>query len=377
MVIYDAIVIGVGGMGSAALYHLARRGLRVLGIEQFGVAHDRGSSHGQTRIIRKAYFEHPSYVPLVTRAYALWAALESATGQRLFRPTGMLLAGPPDGAIISGVLRSAAEHRLDIRTLTAAETDGRFPAFRIPPGHSRLFDAEAGFLRVEECVRAHAYAACSAGARLLTGGAVQSWSARGDEVVVRADGREFRAARLIIAGGAWAGRLLADLNLPLEVRRKVMLWYATTSDAHDLERGCPVFGFETTDGFFYGFPALDQGEIKLALHGGGQAVEDPAGVDRGLHPEDEAPLRRFIAEYLPYVSPRPLRHAVCLYTMTPDEHFVIDTHPRHPNVHFAAGFSGHGFKFAPVVGSVLADLAVQGRTDEPIGFLSARRFARP
>jgi sarcosine oxidase len=233
---YDAIVIGLGGMGSAALYHLARRGLRALGIEQFEIAHDRGSSHGQTRIIRKAYFEHPAYVPLLHRAYELWGELEHATNQELFCRCGLLLGGPPDQEIISGVRRAACEHHLDIRALTHVQVSERFPGLRIPRRNAILFEPDAGFLKVESCVRAHVDAARACGASILSETAVDSWSAHDDGVSVQAAGTQHTARFLVIAGGAWAGRLLEDLNLPLEVRRKVVFWYEPADDSYDLHR---------------------------------------------------------------------------------------------------------------------------------------------
>ncbi len=362
-------------MGSAALYHLARRGLRVLGLEPFGVAHDRGSSHGQTRIIRKAYFEHPAYVPLLHRAYTLWGELEAIVGRQLFWRTGLLLSGPPGGPIIGGVERAGREHRLAIERLTPDEAAARFEGFSLPASDTVLFEPDAGFLRVEECVRAHVNAALMAGASLNIGRPVDSWSARGDEVIVRSGEAEYSTRSLVVTAGAWAGCLLSDAGFPLEVRRKVVFWYQPADDTYDLERGCPVYGFDTAEGFMYGFPAIDASGVKVAQHSGGRTVDDPGTVERGLLPGDEEPVRTFVQRYLPRLRPVPRQHSVCLYTMTPDEHFIIDRHPGHSNVVLAAGFSGHGFKFASVVGSILADLVEKGETGEPIAFLSATREA--
>lgn len=380
MVDFDTIVLGVGGMGSSALFHLAARGQRVLGIEQYGIAHDRGSSHGQTRIIRKAYFEHPDYVPLLHRAYALWDDLQRRSGRDLFLRTGLLLGGPADGPIVAGVRRAALEHRLDIESLTAREVGDRYPGLRLLAGEVGLFERDAGILRVEACVQAYVDAAMAAGATVLANTPVLSWSNQGDACVVHTHGNAYTARSLVICAGSWAGRLLADLSLPLEVRRKVLLWYRPADATYDLGAGCPVYGFETASGFLYGFPAIDADGVKVANHTGGHVVSDPAAVDRSLYVEDIATADAFVRTYLPRVAPNdrrlppPHRHAVCLYTMTPDEHFIIDRHPLHPNVAIAAGFSGHGFKFASVVGSILADLATTGETAEPIEFL---RLGRP
>lgn len=375
MQVYDTIVVGIGGMGSAALYHLARRGRKVLGIERFEIAHDRGSSHGESRIIRKAYFEHPDYVPLLHRIYALWAELETVSGKRLFERTGLALAGPPDGEVVSGVRRAADKYQLPIETVPPADLPVRFSGLRFTDGMEVLYEADAGFLRVEECVRAHIEQAAACGAQVITGRQIRSWTADEKGVTVATDHERFAAKELVVCGGAWTATLLGDLALPLEVRRKVVMWFATRGDHYRIVRGCPVFGFETGGRFLYGFPETNPGEIKVADHTGGRVFADPDQLDRQLRPEDEPPVRAFVAAHLPGVTSDLRRSSVCMYTMTPDEHFVIDRHPNHPNVLYAAGFSGHGFKFAPIVGSVLADLVIDGETAEPVEFLRATRPA--
>jgi monomeric sarcosine oxidase len=372
---FDAIVIGVGAMGSAACLELAKRGARVLGIDQFGVAHDRGSSHGQTRIIRKAYFEHPNYVPLLHRAYEMWADLETQSGQALFERCGLLLAGDPAGALIAGCRRAAAEHALALEDIPTGELSARWPGFEAGSGMEVLFEPDAGFLRVEDCVRALVERATAAEVRFEWNTPVLGWSADDESVIVRTGGRNFTASQLVICGGAWAGRLLPGLSTALEVRRKVLLWFRSSEPGHRLDHGCPVFGFDTDLGFIYGFPGDASGEIKIANHTGGEVVSDPSNPDQSLHDSDTRFAAGFFSRHMPGVSPRALRHAICMYTMTPDEHFVIDRMVEHPRVSFAAGFSGHGFKFAPIVGSILADFALEGRTSEPIGFLSASRPA--
>jgi len=370
---YDAIVIGVGGMGSAALYHLARRGVKVLGLEQFDIAHDRGSSHGESRLIRKAYFEHPDYVPLVRRSYELWAELEAAAGRKLFHRSGLLLAGPRDGAVVSGVRRAAAAHALDIQAIAPKDWRTRFPEFVVSEGMDVLFEPDAGFLEVESCVRTYVQQAVEYGATVVTGRSVQGWSADGGGVAVRTPDEVYHADRLVICGGSWSSRLLASLRLPLEVRRKVVFWFESVGGAYSFRCGCPVFGFDVEGGLLYGFPSIDERSVKIADHAGGQAAEDADRLDRRLHPEDEPRVHAFVKAYLPRLTTKMIRHSVCMYTMTPDEHFIIDRHPEYPHVAYAAGFSGHGFKFAPIVGSVLADFTVQDRTDEPVGFLRAAR----
>lgn len=374
--VYDAIILGLGGMGSAALWHLARRGCKVLGIEQFGIAHDRGSSHGGSRLIRRAYFEHPDYVPLVSRAYALWDELEAASATKLFHRTGLYLAGQQPGAMIDGVLRAAAAHQLDIETVSHADSVRRFPGLLAARDMTILYESDAGFLEVENCVRAYIDLAQAAGAHLRIGETVRSWSAASGNVEVVTDSQTCRARHLIVCGGPWTSRLMNDLGVPLEVRRKVVVWYETANSRFRVDNGAPVFCFDTPAGFFYGFPTLDGHTVKVGEHSGGQPVDRPENLDRNLHDEDLAPLTRFSDAHLPAATTKVVRHSVCMYTMTPDEHFVIDRHRDHENVFVACGFSGHGFKFASVVGSVLADFVMSGRTSEPIQFLSASRFAR-
>jgi monomeric sarcosine oxidase len=370
----DCIVLGTGGVGSAALHHLARRGARALGIERFAPGHDRGSSHGETRIIRLAYFEHPDYVPLLRRAYALWEELEARCGLRLYHETGLLEVGPRAGVVVPGVLASARRHALEVEALEPREAERRFPGFRIPDGMAVVFERRAGYLRVEDCVRAHAGEAVRLGARLATGETVLRWRVDGAGVEVETDRATHRAARLVVAAGAWAGGLLAELGVRLEVRRKTLLWYRTLSPRHREAEGGPGFFYETPGGLFYGFPELRGGELKVAEHSGGEAVADPLAVDRSLRDADRAPVEAFLRRCVPGVaSDGCLRHAVCLYTMSPDEHFVVDRVPAHPQVSFAAGLSGHGFKFTSVLGEVLADLALDGGTELPIGFLSCER----
>jgi len=373
---FDAIVLGTGGIGSAALCELARRGVRVLGIDRFAGTHDRGSSHGRTRITRLAYFEHADYVPLLRRANHLWRALDEQYEHSLYRPCELLQVGPPEGEVIRGVQQSAREHNLDVEPLAADEVERRYDGFVCPESMVGVTERQAGILQVEACVGAHLDEAVRRGAELRTGDAVRGWSVRGNEVVVRTGKDSFSASRLIVTAGAWAGELLARLGLPLEVRRKPMYWFACDDSRYDAQKGAPVFLYETPAGVIYGFPRLDSLGVKVAEHSGGRAVEDPLSVDRDSDPADERLLVDFLQAYLPGVSDRRTHWSVCLYTMTPDGHFIVDAHPEYPQVILAAGLSGHGFKFAPVLGEALADLALRGQTDLPIGFLSLRRFDR-
>jgi sarcosine oxidase len=375
---FDVIVLGLGGVGSAALHQVARRGHRVLGIDQFAPPHDRGSTHGQTRIIRQAYFEHPDYVPLLFRAYELWREIEAATGQSLFEQVGLLEVGPADGIVVPGVLASAEQHHLAVEQLTAAEVEQRFPAFRVPEKFAAVFEPTAGFLHVERCVAAQLQLAAQAGAVLQLDTSVLDWSVSKTGVVVVTDRGEFRSDRLIIAAGPWATRMLPSLGVPLEVRRKPIYWFdvAQRNAQVSIATGCPTFLYELDNGVFYGFPAIDDRGVKVAQHSGGSAVVDPSTVDRSRDDADCKSVCQFAAAHLVGLMPQPREHATCLYTMSPDENFIVDTLPGEPRVAFAAGLSGHGYKFAPVLGEVLADLVESGHTRHPIEFLRVGRFGK-
>ncbi len=366
---YDSIVIGAGGVGSAALYHLARRGSRSLGLDRFPSGHDRGSSHGESRIIRQAYFEHPDYVPLCREAYTAWDELSEACGQTLRYETGLLQVGPADGAVIQGVLQSARRHGLEVEQFAASDVVHRFRGFDLPDSMCGVFESRAGYLPVERCVLAHLGEARRLGAELITGVTVTGWQVDGSGYVVETDRGQFAADHIVITAGPWSAGLLADLGVSLEVRRKPMFWFANRAPEYRATEGCPAWLFEVPEGVFYGFPDLGNGTIKVAEHSGGERVIDPLALDRSMRARDQNRLGRFLSAHLPNAGRQVVRHSVCMYTMTPDEHFLVDIHPGHKGLAFAAGLSGHGFKFAPVLGQALADLVLDGRSNLPIGFL--------
>ncbi|HVS35713.1 MAG TPA: N-methyl-L-tryptophan oxidase [Gemmataceae bacterium] len=370
---YDAIVLGIGGMGSAAAFELGRRGRRVLGLEQFALGHDRGSSHGHTRIIRKAYFEHPDYVPLVLRAWERWRDLERRCGRTLLTEHPCLSIGPPDGELIAGVRQSAAQHRLLVEALDAAGLRRRYPAFRFSDEYVGLVEPSAGFLYVDDCVRAHAEEARKLGAVIRDGEPATSWKAEGSGVIVETTAGRYSAGRLIITAGPWAGRMLGEIGADLTVMRQVVFWLG--GDEAALRREAfPIFIAQTPDGDFYGLPALNADGVKVARHYGVPELREPSQIVRTISEADEAPVRRFVRAHLPAADGPVRRASTCIYTLTADRHFLIDVHPEHPQVIFAAGFSGHGFKFASVMGEILADLAESGRTDQPIGMFRLGRL---
>jgi sarcosine oxidase len=371
---FDVIVLGVGGMGSAACFELARRGRRVLGLEQFPLVHARGSSHGHTRIIRTAYYEHPAYVPLVRRAFEKWYDLEQLTGRHLLTECRCLNVGPPGSELVAGVRTSVREHGLLAEELAGSAIGERFSAFRFPAEFIGILESNAGFLTVEDCVRAHIDAAMSSGAQVRSEEIARDWKADGAGVEVTTEKETYRAAMLIVTAGAWATRLLREIGVPLSVMRQTLLWFDAGRREADFRRDrFPIFMADVAGGPFYGLPAIDRFGVKVARHYGAPELASPDGVDWNLVDDDVAAMRPLIDTYLPGLGPL-TKGQVCMYTLTPDRHFVIDSHPRYSQVLVACGFSGHGFKFASVVGEILADLAERGTTRHVIGFLSAGRF---
>lgn len=375
---FDLIVLGTGGVGSAALYLAAKRGLRCLGVDAFPPAHALGSSHGQTRIIRQAYYEHPDYVPLAIASYDHWHAVEQEAGEQVFVQTGLLQVGPSEGEVVCGVRESARRYHLAVDELSQAEIAHRFPGFRVPEGMAGIYEATAGYLRVERAVALQLELAQKHGAVLETGQRVVSWNVnagQGGSVEIETDaGRRFSAARLIITAGAWAAQLLPDLSRALTLLRKPQFWFPVV-DPSVRPADSPAFLYEMPEGVFYGFPPI-AGRMKIAQHSGGDPVANPLTVERSILPTDLPPLQRFISGQLPGLDPNPADHSVCMYTMSPDQHFVVDRHPQYPQVAFAAGLSGHGFKFTGILGLALVELAVDGSTLLPVQFLSAQRLKR-
>ena len=367
------IVVGVGGMGSAAAAHLGRRGAEVVCVEQFVPGHDRGSSHGESRIIRQAYFEDPAYVPLLLHAYELWAGLER-DDPGIFRLTGGLMLGRPEEEVVAGALASAREHGLPYDVLDAREIRSRFPAFAPADDEVGVHEERAGSVRPERTVLAHWRRATRAGAVLWDGGRALAWEADDSGVRVLTPGGTIEADRLVMAPGAWAPYQLADLGLPLVVTRQTVFWFRPADPAAYALGTQPVFVWERPGLRPYGFPCLDDdGGVKVGLHHRGEETH-PDLVERYVSQEEAREVAGLLRPMLPSLEGTYLRAIACLYTTTPDNHFVIGLHPRHGNVAVACGFSGHGFKFVPVVGEILADLVLDGSTRHPIGLFDPARF---
>ncbi|MCP3801489.1 N-methyl-L-tryptophan oxidase [Allokutzneria sp. A3M-2-11 16] len=372
---YDVIVAGLGGMGSAAAHHLANRGARVLGLEKFGPAHSNGSSHGGSRIIRQSYFEDPAYVPLLLRAYELWEKLERDTGRDVLSMTGGVMVGPPSSKTVAGSLLSAQEWDLPHEMLDAAELRKRFPTLNPLPGEVALYERRAGFVRPEETVRAHLQLA-AAQADIRFEEPMLRFESTSDGVRVITAKGSYEAGELVICPGAWAPELLADLGVPFAIERQIQYWFEPAGGVEQFDFGHhPIYIWEDAAGVqVYGFPAHDgpSGGAKVAFFRKG-VLCTPETIDRTVHQEEIDAMAGHMAACIPNLPGRFLRAATCMYTTTPDEHFVIARHPGHERVTVACGFSGHGFKFVPVVGEILADLALTGRTEHPIALFDPRR----
>jgi sarcosine oxidase len=371
---YEVIVIGVGGMGSAACYHLARRGRRVLALEQFALGHEMGSSHGISRIIRLAYFEHPSYVPLVRRAYELWRDLESTCGERLFFRTGSLDIGLPGNGLFEGSLAACQMHGIDHEILTGREINGRFPGYRVPAESVAVLQADGGYLMSERCVAVHASLAVRHGAEIRVCEPVRAWRVVSDGVRVTTDLGVYDADRLIITAGAWASALVPSL-VPFAVpERQVVGWFAPRMPALYTPSRFPVFNMRMPEGAYYGVPMAGRPGLKVGRWHHPRELVDPETMDRECHDRDERLLRRCVERYFPAAAGPTLALSACCFTNSPDEHFIIDVHPEFARVAVAAGFSGHGFKFSSVVGEILADLIEDGCTGHDITLFRLARL---
>ena len=368
------IVVGLGGVGSSAAYHLAKSGAHVLGLDRFGPVHDRGSSHGQTRAIRQAYFEHPSYVPMLRRAYELWDELEQTSGQKLFHRTGIVEIGPADGVVVPGVIRSAREHGLDVDETSMKDISDRWPAMQGDENWRAVVENNAGFLLVEKCVSVHLSLAKRLGAELRHGEDVLAWRRTGRHLEVQTSAGIERTNQLVVAAGAWANEMLADIGIPLNVLRKYQYWFSSDDSGYELDSGFPCFFFETPEGYFYGFPKLGPEGIKVARHSGGQSIDSPERADNS-DAEDLGRVGKFNSAHLRSLSPIPQHQSGCFYTTTPDEHFVIDKHPKDSKVTIVAGLSGHGFKFTSVLGEIVSSMALDQRRININSLFKLARFA--
>jgi sarcosine oxidase len=375
---YDVIVAGLGAMGSATAFHLARKGQHILGLDRWEPGHAFGSSHGDSRIIRQAYYEHPLYVPLVQRADVLWHELQQRTGRTLFTETGGLMIGHPEGEIVAGSLQSAQEFGLEHEVLSPSEVLARYPAFHLRDDELAILDPRAGILAPEECNAAHITAAREFGVEMQFNTPILRWTPDGDGVRVETPHETYHAGSLLLTVGARTNALLPGLELPLKVERQTLFWFepdASSAALFDAAR-CPIYLYEYKRGrMCYGFPRLSRG-VKAAIMHEGMTFVDPDRVPRGIGEDEALPVRRSLRALLPDLASARVRDsAVCLFTNTPDLHFLIDFHPAHPQVLISSPCSGHGFKFASVIGELQAELLTTGRLQFDLAPFGLQRFA--
>ena len=371
---FDCIVIGVGGMGSSTLYNLAKRGRRVLGLEQFDIPHAEGSSHGVNRIIRLAYYEHPSYVPLLRRAYELWSEIESVTGEQLLYKTGSIDTAPSGHEVFEGSLESCLLHDIPHRVLNHVQINEQFPGYQLPPGHMGLLQEDGGFVLSERSIVAYANAAMSAGAEIHAREVVTGWESDQGGVRVFTDRSEYTAERLVITAGAWTSGMIPILDELAVPERQVLAWLQPLDGSLYTPEVFPVFNAYFDEGRYYGFPVFGIPGFKVGRYHHLEEVIDPDSEIKTVTGEDEAVLRSAVERYFPKANGTTMTLKTCMFTNTPDEHFIVDLLPGNTQVAVAAGFSGHGFKFASVIGEILADLAITGETEHNIDLLKIDRF---
>lgn len=381
---YDVITIGIGSMGSSAAYHLAKSGAKVLGLEQFHITHDQGSHAGQSRVIRKSYFEHPDYVPFLERSYELWHELERTTGAEVYVRTGLLYSGRPLHPLMKGSRLSADTYHIPFQQLDKATARERYPLFNMPDDHEVWLEPEAGFITPERAILLYTDLAISLGAEIRSGERVMHWDRTRDGITVTTDKGSYRAKKLVITAGPWAGKLIPGLAAQLVPSRQIVAWVMPRDPAPFALGSFPCWTYADEDkpGVYYGFPILPVGRfggpigLKMAYHHHASST-DADTVDRIIHDADEKEVRQILDKVFPRMDARILTVKTCLYTNTPDENFVIDFAPgQDEDVVIAAGFSGHGFKFASAVGEVMSDLALKGKTNTPIALFHANRFQK-
>ena len=380
---YDVIVIGVGSMGAAACWELARRGERVLGLDQFDIVHERGSHSGQSRIIRKAYFEHPDYVPLLERSYQKWQAFEKLTNTEIYFRTGIIYMGKASSASISGTKESSARYQIPLRDLDPQERKNTCSAFRIPGDFECFIEEDAGFIIPDRAIKLYTSEAVGQGATIKPNTAVNGWRIVNGKIEVETNQGSYTSSRLIITAGSWAQKMIPGLPTKLSVTKQILAWIKNVNPEKFSLGKFPCWFVDDADkGLYYGFPMLPNDQfagpfgLKLALHQRGESF-DPTSVDKSVPLSAMEDIRYFIDRYMPAIQKPEIEYKQCLYTYSEDSDFIIDHLPGYENqVTIACGFSGHGFKFVPVVGEVLADLATKGRTDLPVAFLGLNRLMK-
>lgn len=375
---YDVVVIGIGAAGSATFFELAKRGARVLGIEQFYPGHDRGSSHGESRIFRLPYFEHPSYVPLLLEARRRWMAMDSQSTEKVFLETGSIEVGFPGAEIVVRSLEASRKHALEVHEMGATEIRQRFPAFNVPDDWSGHFQPDGGLLRPEAAITRYVDAAVRLGAKLITGKKVGRIDSRARVVEIDVEGERITADNVVVTAGAWLRGLVSNIRIPLEISRQVVGWFKPLRPSIFAPEAMPVFLLAAQDDIYYGFPDHMGSGLKAASHLHGRALPNAEALRQDTDQVDETKIRRLLKRYMPDGNGPLVRMQTCMYTNTPDGHFLFDRAEHDPRIVVASACSGHGFKFAPVLGEILADMAEHKTPAFPIeGFAADSRRRLP
>ncbi len=380
---FDVIVVGVGSMGAPTCYNLAKRGVKVLGLEQFTVVHNNGSHAGQSRMVRKAYFEDPDYVPLLDKAYTLWKELEEITDQKLFHKTGLFYTGPKQNNVLEGVKLSAQKYNITINRLGEKECSKQFPNFKLLENNEHLFEPDAGYVIPEQIIALYCELAVDRGATILENQLVEDWSEGDNIITVKTKNTTYTADKIIFTAGGFTNNLLPFKKNELVPRRQITCWFEPKEPALFSSDKFPCFLYTTPDlpGAFYGFPLLSTGDgsgkmgVKIGYHFPGEII-DPYTMHDFDQEKESKLIKEFMLDYIPKGYKSVLSIKSCIYTYTEDGHFILEKHKDYKNVSVACGFSGHGFKLAPLVGEILADLSLEGKTDNPIAFLSSDRFLK-
>ena len=371
---FDAIVIGIGAMGSSITYQLASHGIKVLGIERFALNHTNGSSHGKTRIIRTAHFEHPTYIPLVQRSFELWSQLKAQSGADIIKMTGALIFGLEESPLVSAAISSSKQHNLPYEILSSNEAANRFPMFRPDNDEVAFHEKTAGILFPEECIQTYARLAEGFGAEIHFNEPVRQWNAQEGQVEVKTENETYTAKKVIFSAGPWLTELIPELNLPLQVERQVVFWFGPQrNESIFTPQKMPVFIWQMKDSCsFYGIPNMGDG-VKAARHHYG-GFTPPDKVNRTVTEADQVPVRKFLKHHIPLVDSPPISSTTCLYTNAPDDHFIIDFHPDHRNVLIVSACSGHGFKFSSVIGEIVRQTVQDGKSTFDVSLFRIKRL---
>lgn len=374
--IYDLIIIGCGGIGSATLYKAACAGLTTLCIEQYEKGHQKGGTHGETRAFRKAYYDNPSYIPLLKKAYLDWKNLDANTPMDLFIESGVLEIGPANGKMIVDAMQCSNDYQIPIELLSKDQIIRRYPGFHIPENMVGIFQPQAGFLQIDNCMNYFVNSATANGASITYNEKVLSWNVNERNLVqVKTDKAIYHSKYLVITTGCWTPELLHTVNIPLKIIQKKLVWISAPKNEYTIHNSSPCFSYHLNDEVFYGFPNIN-GFVKVARHNGGELIRHPnESLELSNKNNEVEAIKQFAKHYLPKLTLNDsIKEASCLYDVTPDHQFVIDTHPDYPQIAFAAGLSGHAYKMSNILGQILVDLVTKQSTEFDISFLSLNRF---